>query len=474
MSYIGLTRDEERRMLAGIGASSFEELIEVVPAAVRLKEAPQIPGPLSEIEIRRRFGGWARENAADQAVSFMGGGAYDHYIPAAVSALAMRSEFATAYTPYQAEVAQGSLTAIYEFQSMIVELTGTEVANASLYDGATAVVEGALLARHHTGRRRVVVAGTLHPNYLEVLRTYLDPADVMVVADRGGRLDPEDLSAALGPEVACVVYQQPNFFGLLESPVALNVLAHEAGALAVACCDPIALALLEPPGIRGRAPGWPPAEAPIGASTEGGSRPGSGSACADIVVGEGQSLGNPPSFGGPLLGFFACSQALVRRMPGRLVAETVDRHGRRGFVLTLQTREQHIRREKATSNICTNQGLLALRATIYLALMGKRGLTEVAELCVQKSHHAAEVAGRIPGYRRAHEGAFFREFVLECPMDAAVVARTGLERGVLPGVDLGQFRPDWKRWLLVAVTEQRSAADIERWADVLHAAGGRS
>jgi len=447
MSYIGLSRDEERRMLETIGVTSFEALVETIPASVRLQAPLQTPGPLSEIDLRRQFGAWARMNAADHAVSFMGGGLYDHYIPSVVNTLAMRSEFATAYTPYQAEVAQGSLTAIYEFQSMIVELAGTDVANASLYDGATAVVEAALLARHQTGRRRVVVAGTLHPHFLGVLRTYLDPADIAVVPERGGQTAPEDVRQTLGADAACLVYAHPNFFGLLESPAALHAMARAAGALSIACCDPIALALLEPPGIHG--------------------------AGADMVVGEGQSLGNPPSFGGPVLGFFACSQALVRRMPGRLAAETVDRNGRRGFVLTLQTREQHIRREKATSNICTNQGLLALRATIYLGLLGREGMREVAELCVQKTHHAAEVATKVPGYRRAHEGAFFREFVLECPVDAGAVVTQGLEHGVLPGVDLGQFRPEWKRWLLVAVTEQRSAAEIERWAGVLRAAAER-
>jgi glycine dehydrogenase subunit 1 len=448
MSYVGLSPEEERRMLATIGVDSFEQLVRAVPAEVRLREALKTPGPLSEIETRRQFGSWARENAANRAASFLGGGLYEHYIPAAVNALAMRSEFATAYTPYQPEVAQGTLTAIYEFQSMIVELTGTDVANASLYDGATAAVEAALLARHQTGRHRVVVAGALHPNYLAVLRTYLDPADVEVVAGKDGLCSAADLKPALRDDVACVMHQNPNFFGLLEAGGALNEAARAAGALAVAVCDPISLALLEAPGRAARADG------------------------ADIVVGEGQSLGNYPSFGGPLLGFFACTQALVRRMPGRIAGETVDRQGRRGFVLTLQTREQHIRREKATSNICTNQGLLALRATIHLALLGKQGLREVAELCVQKSHYAAELATRIPGYRRVHASPFFREFVLECPVDAARVVQAGLEHDVLAGVDLGQFRPDWKRWLLVAVTEQRSAEEIERWARALRAAGG--
>jgi len=435
-------------MLSSIGVSSYEELLEAVPAEVRLDRPLATPGPLSEIESRGRFGEWARSNAADRAVSFMGGGVYDHYIPSAVHAIAQRSEFATAYTPYQPEVAQGTLTAIYEFQSMIVELTGMDVANASLYDGATAVVEAALLARHHTGRRRVVASGALHPHYLAVLKTYLGD-DLTVLDDRDGRLSVDDVRRAFSDQIACVAYAHPNFFGLLEDPAALNTAAHEAGALAIACCDPIALALLEPPG-----------------ALPGASR-------ADLVVGEAQCLGNAPSFGGPLLGYFACTQALVRRMPGRLAAETVDRHGRRGFVLTLQTREQHIRREKATSNICTNQGLMALRATIHLGLLGREGLREVAELCVQKTHHAAERAARLPGYRAAHAGAFFREWVLQCPVDAARVVEVGLDRGVLPGVDLGQFHAAWKRWLLVAVTEQRTAADIERWVETLRVAGAR-
>jgi glycine dehydrogenase subunit 1 len=342
-------------------------------------------------------------------------------------------------------VAQGTLTAIFEFQSMIAELTGCEVANASLYDGATAAVEAVLLARAQTGRTRVLVAGAIHPHVLGVLATYLDRQNMTIVPDRGGQCAPEDLKGAISGDVACVLYQHPNFFGLLENPGVIHAIAHEAGALAIAMCDPIALALLEPPGRA------------VHPAQRG----------ADIVVGEGQPLGNPPSFGGPLLGFFACRKELVRRMPGRLAAETVDRHGRRGIVLTLQTREQHIRRERATSNICTNQGLLALRAAIYMGLLGRLGLREVATTCVQKSHHAAERAAVLPGYRLVHGGAFFREFALECPVDAATVIRVARGSGVLPGVDLGQFRPEWKRWLLVAVTEQRSREEIERWVHCL-------
>ncbi len=443
MSFIGRSPAEEQRMLGEIGVQRFEDLLAAIPASVRRTGRLSVGGPWSEIELRSGFGGWARSNAAESAISFLGAGVYEHYIPAAVAALASRSEFATAYTPYQPEVAQGSLTAIFEFQSMIAELTGCDVANASMYDGATATVEAALLARAQTGRSRVVVAGAVHPHVVEVLRSYLE-GDVAVVGDRGGIAAPEDLRTSLGPDVACVVYQHPNFFGLLENPQGLHAMAHEVGALAVAVCDPIALALVEPPGRSG----------------------------ADIVVGEGQSLGNPPSFGGPMLGFFACRQGLVRRLPGRLAAETADRRGRRGYVLTLQTREQHIRREKATSNICTNQGLMALRATIHLGLLGHEGLREVANLCVQKSHHAARLAEAIPGYRRAHTAPFFREFALECPGDAAAVVERGLARGILAGVDLGRFRPEWKRLLLVAVTEVRTADQIERWAAALRDSGG--
>jgi glycine dehydrogenase subunit 1 len=411
---------------------------------VLLEQPPLIPGPLSEIEVRRLLGNWSRENHAAEMVSFQGGGVYDHWIPAAVDALASRSEFVTAYTPYQPEVAQGTLTAIFEFQSMIAELTGCDVANASMYDGATATVEAALLARRQTGRRRVVVAGMVHPHTLAVLRTYLDPAEVTQVTDTAGLAAAAAVKAALGPDAACVIYQQPNFFGLLESPEALHALAHQAGALAIAVCDPIALALLEPPGRTG----------------------------ADLVVGEAQCLGNPMSFGGPLLGYFAAKQNLLRGLPGRLVAETVDRQGRRGFVLTLQTREQHIRREKATSNICTNQGLMALRATIHMGLLGRLGMREVAELCVQKSHHAARLACAIPGYALAFEAPFFREFVLRCPVEARKVVEGGLEFGVRPGINLGRFRPEWRDLLLVAVTELRDADEIGRWARGLRQAGG--
>ena len=396
------------------------------------------------------------ENHADRAVSFLGGGLYDHWIPAALEALASRSEFATAYTPYQPEVAQGSLTTIFEFQSLIAELAGMEVANASLYDGATAAVEGAFLARHHTGRRRVVASGALHPHVLGVLRTYLGPADLTVLPERGGLTAAEDLERALGPDAACVLYQHPNFFGLLERPEALHRAAHDAGALAVAACDPIALALLEPPGRAGAAGG-------------DDGRPAEPGAGADIVVGEGQCLGNPPAFGGPLLGFFACRQALVRRSPGRLVARTVDRHGRRGFVLTLQTREQHIRREKATSNICTNVALVALGATIYLALLGKEGFRKAATLSTAKAHYAAEVLGKIPGVTPRFGAPFFKEFALRLPKSPDRLLRALRKKRILGGVALGQFDRGLRDSILVAVTERRTRAEIDAYALALAA-----
>jgi glycine dehydrogenase subunit 1 len=444
MSFVGLTRGEEQRMLKEIGVARFEELLAAIPKDVLLEHPPRIPGPLTEIELRRLLGQWSRENHAAELVSFQGGGIYDHWIPAAVDALASRSEFVTAYTPYQAEVSQGTLTAIFEFQSLIAELTGCDVANASMYDGATATVEAALLARRQTRRNPVIVAGLVHPHTLAVLRTYLDPAEVVHVPDVAGLAASAGLQEALAAGPACLIYQQPNFFGLIEDPAALHALAHEAGALAIAVCDPIALALLEPPGRTG----------------------------ADLVVGEAQCLGNPMSFGGPLLGYFAAKQSLLRGLPGRLVAETVDHQGRRGFVLTLQTREQHIRREKATSNICTNQGLMALRATIHMGLLGREGMREVAETCVQKSHHAARLAAAIPGYTIAFEAPFFREFVVRCPVPARRVVEAGLEFGVSPGINLGRFHPEWRDLLLVAVTELRNADEIDRWALTLRKAGG--
>jgi glycine dehydrogenase subunit 1 len=449
MSYVGRSDAERRRMLDAIGVERFEQLLADVPADLRWRGRPDVPGPLSEIELRAHFESLAGDNDAARGVpSFLGGGMYDHYVPAALPRLILRSEFLTCYTPYQPEVAQGTLTVIFEFQSMIAELTGLDVANASLYDGASAIAEACGLARAHSGRGRVVVAAGVHPTYLQVLRTILGPENVEEINSADGAADPERTANALGADVAALVVAYPNFFGIVDDALpALAEKAHAAGALVIASAEPLSLALLTPPGEWG----------------------------ADICAGEGQPLGVPISFGGPALGFLAARKELVRRLPGRIAGETVDDKGRRGFVLTLQTREQHIRREKATSNICTNQGLLALAATIYMSLLGKEGLREVANLCFQKTHYAAARAEAVAGLRPVYARPFFREFALHLPVPASEACRLGRERGVLVGVDLGRFSSAWGNHLLVAVTEKRTQAEIDRWAACLaEVAGTRS
>ncbi len=445
MSYVGRSAAEREAMLASIGVARFEDLLIDVPPALRVDGALDVPPAASELELRAEIGAIAAKNdAARDVPSFLGGGMYDHYIPSALPRVALRSEFMTAYTPYQPEVAQGTLQVIFEFQSMVAELTGLEVANASLYDGASAVVEAGYLARAQTGRQGVVVAGALHPHYEQALGTFLGKEHVHHVAHdtATGTVSAQSLAAAIGPDTACVVLQYPNFFGALEDVRALTDAAHAAGALAVVAADPIALALLTPPGALG----------------------------ADLCVGEAQSLGAPISFGGPVCGFFAGKKEFVRRFPGRIVGQTVDGQGRRGFVLTLQTREQHIRREKATSNICTNQGLIALMNTIYLALLGKQGLVDVATLCFQKTHYAAAQAQAKAGVEVAYSAPYLREVALRLPTPAADVIRRGREHGVLLGVDGAAFGADTANLLLVAATEKRTKAEIDRWADALAAA----
>jgi len=442
MSYVGRSAAEREAMLASIGAARFEDLLIDVPRALRVDGPLDVPPAASELELRAEVGAIAAKNdAARDVPSFLGGGMYDHYIPSALPRVALRSEFMTAYTPYQPEVAQGTLQVIFEFQSMIAELTGLDVANASLYDGASAVVEAAYLARAQTGRNGIVVAGALHPHYEEALGTFHGAEHVTHVAHDAatGTVTPAALTAAIGPATACVMLQYPNFFGAIEDVKALIDAAHAAGALAVVAADPIALALLTPPGALG----------------------------ADLCVGEAQSLGAPISFGGPVCGFFAGRKEFVRRFPGRIVGQTVDGQGRRGFVLTLQTREQHIRREKATSNICTNQGLIALMNTIYLSLLGKEGLIDVATLCFQKTHYAATRAKAVAGVEVAFTSSYLREVALKLPLAAKEAIRKGREYGVLLGVDGAVFGKATVNLLLVAATEKRTRSEIDRWADVL-------
>ncbi|HEX8204015.1 MAG TPA: aminomethyl-transferring glycine dehydrogenase subunit GcvPA, partial [Isosphaeraceae bacterium] len=407
-----------------------------------------IPGALSELELTEHIAALAaKDRGADVRPCFLGGGCYDHFIPAVVDALAGRGEFFTAYTPYQPEASQGTLQATFEYQTLVAQLTGMDVSNASLYDGGSAVAEAVLMALTVTRKLgRVVVAGSVHPEYRQILGTYqanLEPELVTVPAP-AGRVDPDRLAAAVTDETAAVVLQYPNFYGQLEPIEALVEAAHRRGALAIVSVDPISLGLLRRPDSYG----------------------------ADIVVAEGQGLGNPLAYGGPYLGILACREAFVRKMPGRVVGQTVDRHGRRCWVLTLQTREQHIRREKATSNICTNQGLLALRASIYLAALGPGGLRQVAELSTRKAHYAAERLAAVPGLSLAFDGPFFKEFVLRCAKDpVAVLAEVG-RLGYHGGIALGRWDPELSDCLLVAVTEKRTRAEIDGLAEAYRKALG--
>jgi len=432
-------------MLERIGVKSVEELFQLVPDAVRLHRTLDVPPALSEMELTQLAQNLAAANQwADRAICFLGGGSYDHFIPAVVDAIAGRSEYYTAYTPYQAEASQGSLQAFFEFQTLICQLTGLDVANASLYEGGSAVAEAVIMAMNvNPKRRKVLVAESLHPEYRLVLATYLADLDVHVetLPTPNGFLDPDDLKRAIDDDTICVVAQHPNFFGCLEEPQALADVAHSRGALFVVSFYPISLGLLKRPGQYG----------------------------ADIAVAEGQCLGTPMSYGGPVLGLMACREEFVRKIPGRLVGQTVDRNGKRCWVLTLQTREQHIRREKATSNICTNQGLLALRATVYLAALGPRGLKETAELCLRKAHFAAEELKTIPGMRLRFDRPFFNEFTFSVPMDAAAsLARQIQYTAIHAGLHLGRWYPWLTNCVSAAVTEKRSREDINAWAAGWH------
>jgi glycine dehydrogenase subunit 1 len=443
--YIPATDAEREEMLRAIGVAAVEELFADIPPAVRLDRPLDLPAPLSDPELWAAVRALAEENLhADRAACFLGAGAYDHYIPSVVWHLAGRGEFLTAYTPYQAEIMQGELQATYEYQTMLCELTGMDVANASMYDGASATAEAAVMARDLTRRDQVVVSRAVHPEYRQVLRTYTEPLgmEVVEVPWREGVTDPEAVEAALSERTAAVIIQHPNVFGCLEDGPALADLAHRRGALVVcAVAEPISLGVLKPPGAWG----------------------------ADVVAGEGQPLGAPLNFGGPYLGMLATRREFVRRMPGRLVGATVDAEGRRGFVLTLQTREQHIRREKATSNICTNEALLALAAAIYMAALGPQGLRAVAELNLHKAAYARQAVARVPGYRVAFSAPTFNEFVVRTPLPPEEVNRRLLPRGILGGLPLGRWYPELEDGWLVCVTEQRTRSEIDALVSALEA-----
>ena len=448
-AYTPHTRDEITAMLAAIGAGSLDDLVAHVPERLRARASIGLPPGLSEPELRARFAALAARDPVGATVSFLGAGAYPHHVPAVVNQVLLRSEFATAYTPYQPEVSQGTLQAVFEFQTFAALLLGLDVANASMYDGASATAEAVLMAhRLEPKRRAVAVARSLHPHYRDVLATYLRGLDALEVREipfaADGRLDPPALRAAAGADLLCVVVGQPNVFGVIEDVAAVSAVAREAGALVItATAEPLALALVRSPGASG----------------------------ADIAVAEGQSFGLPVSYGGPGVGLFATHERFVRSMPGRLVGETVDAQGRRGYVLTLATREQHIRRERATSNICTNQGLCALAVTVHLSMLGRQGLRRLARVNWQAAHG---VAARLEaaGVPRRFDAPFFNEFVVRAPQAAARWEALA-EDGLVAGFPLGRWYPELDDALLVCVTETHDPAQIERLVRELGAAAPR-
>jgi glycine dehydrogenase subunit 1 len=434
MSYLPHTEAEREQMLKAIGVKSVDDLFAGVPDELR-SGPPDIPRGMSEMDVARLLQSLAATNLdLETRPSFLGAGAYKHYIPSAIGAITGRSEFYTSYTPYQAEISQGTLQVIYEYQTMIAELTGLDASNASLYDAATAVVEACTIAVNQTRRRRIAVARGLHPEYRRVLETYLHAQGFEVIeVGAGWATDPDVVREVMDGSVAGLIAQSPNFWGAIEPMGDLTEAAHIAGALMIAAVNPLSLAVLAPPGEYG----------------------------AEIAVGCGQPFGIPLSYGGPYLGIIAVCAELVRRLPGRLSGATVDDQGRKGYVLTLQAREQHIRRERATSNICTNHALMALAATVHLALLGKEGVRETANLCLQKAHYLASRIAEVPGFALAYDAPFFNEFAVRTPVRAAEINRFLLDRGIVGGFDLGESDPALSDYLLLACTEMTTRAEIE-------------
>lgn len=432
-------------MLHQVGLSSAEQLFDSIPKDLRLSRNLDTPAALSEIELLAGFEQLAARNFGAGRTSFLGAGAYQHYIPTIVDHIISRSEFFTAYTPYQPEISQGTLQAIFEFQTLVCQLTGMEVANASMYDGSTALAEAVLMAQRVTKRSKVVSCGAIHPEYLEVITTYVQHAGIELLhaeVDSGtGQISSSSLDGVLDDKTAALVVQSPNFFGCIEDVAALVERAHSVGALLiVAITESISLGLLKSPGACG----------------------------ADIVVAEGQSFGVPLSFGGPYVGLFATREKYARQIPGRLVGEAYDKQGRRGFVLTLATREQHIRREKATSNICTNEGLIALAATVYLETMGRRGLQEVAQQCAQKTAYAAKRIGQLEGFSIPFTAPRFNEFVVRAPVPAVeLLSRLASESSITGGLALSRYYSDRPNDFLVCVTELNSRSEIDTLVEEL-------
>ena len=431
--YVPNTDSDRRQMLDAIGVDSVEELFQDIPAQHR-NPVLNLPPPRSEFELMRYVAGLAAMNKAPgDYACFLGAGSYRHHIPAIVRQITSRSEFVTSYTPYQPEVSQGTLQTEFEFQTLCAQLTGMEVANAGMYDGSTSLAEGALMAARVTRRDRIAVLDTVSPAYLKVLKTYTQSQGLEIdIVSRG--------QASLEDGTACLLVQQPNFFGYMEDMETYSALAHSNGALLVAYVDPISLGMFKAPGDYD----------------------------ADIVASEGQAMGVDLTFGGPYVGIFACKEKYMRQMPGRIVGRTVDTRGRTAYVLTLQTREQHIRRERATSNICTSVALIALMSTVYMSANGKRGMKHIAELTYHKAHYAASLIEKIPGYSLPIDGTFFQEFVVRCPMPPAQLNERLLERKIIGGLDVSEQTPDG---MLVCVTEMNSREEIETLATALSEIG---
>jgi len=443
MSYISLSDNDLKEMLAAIGITSVKELFSSIPADIKLNRDLNVPGPLTEAEVMAYFENLANKNSSPDILSFLGAGAYSHVIPAVVDYLSQRGEFVSPYTPYQPEVSQGTLQIIFEFQTLICQLTGLDIANASLYDGASGAAEAVLMAHRLRSKPKVLVAKSLHPQYRETIRTYVNNLHLNIIEigyDESGCIDLEKLKVSMDEETCVVVFQSPNFFGSIEDIRKISETAHQHGALSTAViAEPVSLGILEAPGSLG----------------------------ADIVTGEAQSFGIPLSFGGPYLGFMSCRKEFVRQFPGRIAGETHDVKGKRGYVLTLSTREQHIRRERATSNICTNQALCALRATMFLETLGQEGFKELAWQNLQKAHYAKEQLSQIKGISLKFNGNSFNEFVCEFSKPFVDIEAVLLEKKIIIGYGLENEFPELKNCAVICVTETHKKEDIDMLAKVL-------
>ncbi len=443
MHYLPLTPEDEKKILNRLGVGSFEDLInKIIPLEIQFKGKVGLPPAVSELEVRKILHNIAGMNHSTyDCISFLGAGVYDHYIPAIVDSITSRSEFYTAYTPYQAEVSQGTLQTIFEYQSVICELTKMEVANASMYDGGSALAEACHMACSINNRKKIILAELIHPFYQKVVRTYTKECgvEIVIAPQKDGITDIIELERLIDDDTACVAIQHPNFYGILEYPQEVAELTHKKGALLISVVDPLSLGILIPPGDYN----------------------------ADITVGEGQGMGIAQGFGGPLLGIFATKMEFVRFMPGRVVGETTDVEGKRGFVLTLQTREQHIRREKATSNICTNEALCALSSLIYLCALGKQGIVEIGNQCFAKSHYLYERLKKVKGIKPIYNKEFFKEFVVQTDKNAREIVDKLLEYKIFAGVPLSIFDKNLEKQILIAVTEKRTKEELDRFVDIL-------